>query len=174
MDLTGYPHTESLRTIERFTRRDFGHMDVEVTLDDPKTLDKPAVVPMEATFVTDTELLEYVCRENERSRQRLVGTADDDRKNAVAVPASTLTRYTGEYRLEIPGESPRILTVYVRDGQLLLDVERGPSEMVGIPVSQTRFMAQGIAIEFHPKADGSVADLTVSIVEGNLKGVRVK
>jgi hypothetical protein len=174
MDLVGYPHSEGLRITERFTRRDFGHMDVDVTLEDPKTLDKPVTLPMEAEFVPDTELLEYVCQENERSRQRLIGTTDDDKKNAVSVPATTLARYIGEYRLEMPEGPPRLFTVYVRDGQLLMDVERGPTEMTTVPVSQTRFMAQGVAVEFHPDADGSVRQLTVSIVEGNLKGVRVK
>lgn len=174
MDLLGYPHTESLRITERFTRRDFGHMDVEVTLDDPKTLNRPVNLLFEAEFVADTELLEYVCQENERSRTRLIGTADDDKKNAVAVPAATLSRYAGEYRLQMPEGPPSKLTVYIRDGQLMMDVERGPTEMVAIPVSQTRFMSQGVSVEFHPAADGSVPELTVSIVEGNLKGVRLK
>lgn len=174
MDLVGYPHTEALRVTERFTRRDFGHMDVDVTLEDPKTLDEPVTLPMEAEFVADTELLEYVCQENERSRQRLVGTADDDKKNAVAVPAATLARYAGDYRLQIPDGPPRILTVYIRNGQLLMDLERGPTEMATVPVSQTRFMAQGVSVEFRPAADGTVSELTVSVVEGNLTGVRVK
>jgi hypothetical protein len=174
MDLFGYPHTESLRITERFTRRDFGHMDVEVTLDDPKTLNRPVRLSFEADFVADTELLEYVCQENERSRSRLIGTADDDKKNAVAVPVSTLSRYAGEYRLEMPDGPPRLLTVHIRDGALLLDIERISSDMATVPVSQTRFMSQGFSVDFHPDGDGPVRELTVTIVEGNLKGVRVK
>jgi hypothetical protein len=174
MDLFGHPHTESLRITERFTRRDFGHMDVEVTLDDPKTLNQPVRLSFEADFVADTELLEYVCQENERSRARLIGTADDDKKNAVAVPVSTLSRYAGEYRLEMPDGPPRLLTVHIRNGELLLDLERISSDMATVPVSQTRFMSQGFSVDFHPGGDGPVRELTVTIVEGNLKGVRVK
>jgi hypothetical protein len=55
-------------------------MDVQVTLEDAGTLRKAVTVPMKAGFVPDTELLEYVCQENERSRQRMVGTADDYKK----------------------------------------------------------------------------------------------
>ena len=64
--------------------------------------------------------------------------------------------------------------MHVRDGVLLLDIERMVSDIEAIPMSQTRFMAQGFSVDFHPRPDGSVRELTVSIVEGNLKGVRVK
>ena len=174
LDSAGHPHTEALRITERFRRRDFGHMDVQVTLDDPKTLEKPVTLPMAAQLVADTELLEYVCQENEKSRQRMIGTLDDDKKLAVPVPAATLAGYVGDYRIDTLDGRPRILRVYVTDGMLLMDVERGPSQMKTVPVSQTKFMAQGVAVEFFPGPDGSVSDVVVSIVEGDLKGVRVK
>jgi hypothetical protein len=174
LDFEGHPHTEALRITERFRRRDFGHMDVEVAVEDPKTLAKRVGVSMEAVFVPDTELLEYVCQENERSRQRMIGTADDDKKLAVAVAPEVLARYAGAYRVEMPEGPARILTVYVQDGQLLMDIERGITGMKTIPVSQTRFMTQGVAVEFFPRPDGSVSELVVTIVEGNLKGVRLE
>ncbi len=68
LDGEGHEHTESLRVTERFTRRDLGHMDVEVTFEDPKAYAKPIRIPVEATLQPDTELIEYVCNENERSR----------------------------------------------------------------------------------------------------------
>jgi hypothetical protein len=174
LDFDGHPHTEALRITERFRRRNFGHMDVQVTLEDPKTLERPVTLPMAAQFIADTELLEYVCQENEKSRQRMIGTLDDDKKLAVQVPAATLAGYTGDYRIETLDGRPRILRVYVTDGVLLMDVERGPSQMKTVPVSQTKFMAQGVAVEFFPRPDGSVSDVVVSIVEGDLKGLRVK
>jgi hypothetical protein len=174
LDFEGHPHTESLRITERYRRQDYGHMEVQVTLEDAGTLSKPVTLPMKAEFVADTELLEYVCQENERSRQRMIGTADDDKKLQVTVEASVLAKYAGAYRMQMPDGPPRILTVYVKDGQLMMDVESGPTGMKTIPVSQTKFMTQGVAVEFFPKADGTVTDLVVTIVEGDLKGVRVK
>jgi hypothetical protein len=58
-------HTESLRITERFRRRDFGHMEFQMTIDDPKAYNKPWTVRMDKTLVPDTELIEYTC-ENER------------------------------------------------------------------------------------------------------------
>ena len=172
LDFDGHPHSEALRVTERYRRTNFGHMDVQVTLEDPKTLDKPVTLPMHADFVADTELLEYVCQENERSRQRLVGTLDDDRKLAVAVPANILARYAGSYLIEMPEGPKRVMKVMVKGQDVTMDVE-GIATFAAVPVSNTKFLAQGIAIEFFPKPDGTVTDLVVSIVEGDLKGVRV-
>jgi hypothetical protein len=65
-------HTESLHTTERFRRIDFGHMEVSVTIDDPKAYDKPwtATVPFE--LQPDTELIESIC-ENEKDVVHLKG-----------------------------------------------------------------------------------------------------
>ena len=41
LDFSGHPHTEDLRVTERFQRRDFGHMQLQVTLEDPKTFTRP-------------------------------------------------------------------------------------------------------------------------------------
>ena len=172
LDFDGHPHTESLRVTERYRRVNFGRMDVQVTLEDPKTLDKPVTAPMHADFVPDTELLEYVCQENERSRQRLVGTLDDDRKLAVAVPANILARYAGSYRIEMPEGPKRVMKVIVKGQEVTMDVE-GIATFTAIPVSNTKFLALGVAIEFFPKPDGSVSDVVISIVEGDLKGERI-
>src|SRR5258706_6104904 len=47
IDLAGHPHTEALRMTERYHRRDVGHLDVQVTLDDPKAYTRPWTLPME-------------------------------------------------------------------------------------------------------------------------------
>ena len=72
IDDSGRPHTEALHTIERFRRRDFGHMDVEITIDDPKAYTKAWTANLKLHLLPDTELLEMIC-ENERDRGRLVG-----------------------------------------------------------------------------------------------------
>ena len=66
LDRMGHPHSEGLHVIERFRRRDAGHLDVEVTIDDPKTYSKPITYMQRQTLVPDEDLLEYFCAENER------------------------------------------------------------------------------------------------------------
>ena len=51
---------------ERFRRRDIGHLEVEVTITDPKAYRKPLVYTRRATLVPDDDLLEYVCTENNK------------------------------------------------------------------------------------------------------------
>ena len=57
---------------ERFRRPDFGHIDVQITINDPKAYTKPWTVNLLFTW-TDTELIEYVCDENEKDLTHLVG-----------------------------------------------------------------------------------------------------
>ena len=63
----GHPQTEAGRVIERFTRLDFGHMDLQITIDDPKAYSRPWTVKLPYTLMPDTELMEMVC-ENEKDR----------------------------------------------------------------------------------------------------------
>src|SRR5436190_7422092 len=72
LDSAGHPQTESLRITERMRRRDFGHMDFEMTIDDPKVFTKPFTIKTERLLAPDTDLLEDVC-ENERDRSHLSG-----------------------------------------------------------------------------------------------------
>ena len=72
IDDSGRPHTEALHTIERFRRRDFGHMDLEITIDDPQAYTKPWSFPLQFEFLPDTEIIEDVC-ENEKDAAHAVG-----------------------------------------------------------------------------------------------------
>lgn len=73
LDNNGHPATSQLRVTERFRRKDFGHMNIEIAIDDPKTYTKPWSVTLPLTFVPDSELLEYMCNENNRDVDHLVG-----------------------------------------------------------------------------------------------------
>jgi hypothetical protein len=65
IDLAGHPHSDALRITERFRRVDFGHMDVQVTIDDSKTYVSPWNMPMmRYTLLPDTDLFEFVCEQN--------------------------------------------------------------------------------------------------------------
>jgi hypothetical protein len=65
-DTMGHPHSEALRVTERFHRRDFGHMDVEMTFDDPKMYTKPFTIKVPHDLVADADILEMFCSENEK------------------------------------------------------------------------------------------------------------
>ncbi len=71
LDASGHPQSEELRIRERFQRRDFGHMDLELTIDDPKMYTKPFTVKATEVLQPDSDVLEYVCTENERDRAHL-------------------------------------------------------------------------------------------------------
>src|SRR5206468_3579481 len=64
LDQAGKPTTDALHVIERFRRKDFGHMDIEITIDDPKAYAKPWTVTEHAQLLPDTELMEFICNEN--------------------------------------------------------------------------------------------------------------
>ncbi len=66
LDARGHTHSDLLRVTERFHRRDFGHMDVEITLDDPKTYTRPFTIRLNQLLLPETDLIEYFCSENER------------------------------------------------------------------------------------------------------------
>jgi hypothetical protein len=65
LDRVGHAHSDAMRVTERFRRRDFGHMDIQVTIDDPKTYTKPIIFTQPQTLLADTDLLEYFCTDNE-------------------------------------------------------------------------------------------------------------
>ena len=62
---SGHPQTGAARVTERFTRRDFGHMDIDITIDDPKAYVKPWRAKVPVNLLADSDLIETVC-ENER------------------------------------------------------------------------------------------------------------
>ena len=72
LDDSGTGHSEAMRTFERFRRKDFGHMDLEVVIDDPKAFTKPWSVTIPLEIMADTELIEDVC-DNEKDAPHAVG-----------------------------------------------------------------------------------------------------
>jgi hypothetical protein len=72
LDDSGHPHSDAMHVTERLQRRDFGHMTVQLTIDDRKTYSKPWTVTIPWELFPDTELLDWVC-ENEKDNVHLVG-----------------------------------------------------------------------------------------------------
>jgi hypothetical protein len=71
LDTAGDPLTEAGKVTERFRRLDFGHLDIEITIDDPKAYTKPWTFTTHEILVPDTELMESVCKENEQDIEHL-------------------------------------------------------------------------------------------------------
>jgi len=71
LDATGHPHSDALHVVERFRRRDFGHLDVQVTIEDPKMYTRPFTIKLTELLQPDTDILELFCAENEKDRVHL-------------------------------------------------------------------------------------------------------
>jgi hypothetical protein len=69
LDDTGHPHSEALKTIERFRRVDFGHMEMQVTIEDPQTYLEPFTVTVRFNLQPDSELIEDICENNRDSTE---------------------------------------------------------------------------------------------------------
>ena len=67
LDVFGHSHSEALKIQERFRRRDFGHMELQITIEDAKTFTKPFTITVNHLLIPDSDILETVC-ENERDR----------------------------------------------------------------------------------------------------------
>jgi len=72
LDLRGHPSTDALRLTERFHRIDVGHLELAMTIDDPKAYVKPWTVNLAMRLSPDTDILEYVCNENEKDRAHIL------------------------------------------------------------------------------------------------------
>jgi hypothetical protein len=71
LDAMGHPHSDALRVIERYRRRDFGHLDVETTIDDPKMYTRPFTIKVPHDLLADSDIFENYCNDNEKDRVHL-------------------------------------------------------------------------------------------------------
>jgi hypothetical protein len=72
LDISGAPASDAARITERFRRVDYGNLEIALTVDDPKTYTKPWTVQLHQTLKLDTDLLDYICIENEKDLKHLV------------------------------------------------------------------------------------------------------
>jgi len=66
LDNAGHPRGQSMLITERFRRRDFGHIDLEISYDDPKYYTRPFTNTTTLTLIPDSDVIEFVCTENEK------------------------------------------------------------------------------------------------------------
>lgn len=62
----GHPASDALHVTERFRRKDFGNLEIRITIDDPKAYTRPWNAIEELHLLPDTEVMEYICNENEK------------------------------------------------------------------------------------------------------------
>jgi hypothetical protein len=74
LDLRGSPLTSAGKVRERITRPDFGHLNIEVTVDDPKAYTRPWTVHLQQQIIADTEIIDEICLENEKFMRRSRGS----------------------------------------------------------------------------------------------------
>ena len=72
LDLDSHPHSDKLHIVERYRRPDLGHLDIEITVDDPGVLAKPWTQKRVADLANE-EIFEFICTENNRDLSHLVG-----------------------------------------------------------------------------------------------------
>jgi hypothetical protein len=77
-DFAGHPHTQKLHITERYRRPDYSHLDFEVVIDDPGAYTKPFTMYGHSPLLEDSEIMEYICNENNQDVGHIVGK--DSRK----------------------------------------------------------------------------------------------
>ncbi len=169
LNAAGLSHTEKLRITERYRRLDFGHMQVDVTYDDPGTFDSPRHEVVALQYAADDEMLEIVCNEASQGvTKHWVGNKSTDAKaTAVTVAPDILAKYVGTYR----GywlDNLTTVQVTLEDGGLVLRRNGGRRSPL-LPQSQTTFVCPtcqwGQPYVFTRKGNGmatQVAEIQVS------------
>jgi hypothetical protein len=150
LDIEGHPHTEALRITERFRRRDFGHMELEMTIDDPKAFTRPFSFRIDKTLTPDTDLLESVC-ENDTSVPHMLGGTEITR-----LSPEILARYAGTYEYA----SGRQAVITFEGDLLFLQEGANPLKLPLAPKSEAAFISRtnGDWIEFKRDAMGTVTE----------------
>jgi hypothetical protein len=72
-DFAAHPHTEKLHITERYRRPDYSHLDYEVVIDDPGAYTRPFTMYGHSPLVEDSEIIEYICNENNQDVGHIVG-----------------------------------------------------------------------------------------------------
>ena len=169
----GQAHTEALRVTQRYRRRDFGHLEVEVTFTDPNAYVMPWSFRADMTLAADTEMLESVC---ERTSEHWVGTVSDAVKRAVTVAPDVLARYVGVYN-GVYLAYKRTIEVSLSGGQLIAKVSGGAGVDGGeirplVPQSETLFEGGGLAYQFIVDGSGAATDLVQINITGPYRFAR--
>lgn len=73
LDMAGHPATDQLHVIEKIKRPNFGTLEMDITVDDPKAYTKAFSIHEKFHIMADGDLMEHICEENNKDPQHLVG-----------------------------------------------------------------------------------------------------
>jgi hypothetical protein len=173
LDHDGHPHSEGLRTTERYRRSNFGSLDVEITFTDPAVYTRPFTVAVRAELAADTEMIEWVCNEKGSGLEHWVGKASDERKGEAHVAPEILSKYIGTYEEQKPywRLAPRVVEISIYEGRLYGDMDgRGKTPLIAM--RDTEFSGlYGLGVEF---LDSGAGGLYVKHISGNYRFARKK
>ena len=164
LDLGGHPHSEALRTTERFHRRDAGHIELQVTIEDPKAYNRKWTLPVDLDLMPDGELIEYICED--RDKKHLVGKRDEEFR----VPREVLSQYVGTYDST---ESSGKVLVTLEGDRLMID-PGGMSKIPLVALSENSFSMEGNVVEFLKDANGQITKVVQHWTEGDRTASRRK
>ena len=160
-----YPHTESLRMTERYRRTDFGHLEIEATLQDPGAYSRPWTFRVSAQLAADTEMDDIRCDPAETGRQHWTGKISDVQKSAVNVAPEVLAKYVGVYK-GVWARRPRVVEVTLSGDTLFLSVAGGERQRL-VPQSETSFSGTGLGYNFIRDDHGVATDVVEMHVSGD-------
>ncbi len=153
---------------ERYRRTDFGHIDVQITLDDPKAFAKPFTVAVRMDLKTDTEMLEYTC-DNEKDRKHMPA---DAKATDLKLPAETLAAYAGSYDVQDSGKTG--IAEITLEGDALFWNYDGTGKQRLDPVSETIFSLAGNSIQFTRNGSAPAPRFVFRTIEFESIGLRRK
>lgn len=171
----GLPHTDQLVITERYTRPDFGNLQLEVTYEDPGTLKNPVQASIGLGYRENADILEVVCNESETAQSHYTGEITQAEEKVVEVPLDVLETYVGTYQGVWLGN---LITarVFLEDGQLYLERSPRYSDTGGntdsatsplVPQSQNAFDSTfGLGWIFNADDNGNIVSVSEVHVSG--------
>lgn len=178
----GLPHTDQLTITERYRRLDFGHIELEVTYEDPGTFTEPVQASIDLEYRA-TEIFENVCNESERGlSSNWTGEIQQADDNVVDVSMENLETYLGTYQGVWLGTLTTAEFV-LEDGEMVLIRTPGYSNTGGntesvrsrlVPLSDNAFdCICGLGFVFTVNDEGIATDVSEVHVSGAWSFVRV-
>jgi hypothetical protein len=77
LDVNGSPYTEQAKFTHRIRRPTYGHLQMDITVEDSKAYTKPFTVRIDQRIAPDQEMIEFICNENQQFRRRIKVAGDD-------------------------------------------------------------------------------------------------
>ena len=149
LDWRGLPHTDALRTTERYERRNVGQIHVTLTVTDPGAFSESSTTEYDLQLRPDTEILEAVCED----KSRFIGRLSEVEQTSVVVPPATLAKYVGVYS-GMWGPTMRTVRIRLETGTLHTNGVVLGEDVRLVPTSDNFFMGtNGLTYEFDAAAN---------------------